>query len=95
MSAHTPGPWTGGLMIDAGGVIIAKVQTSKKYIGASGFTNPKGPDEATAIANARLIAAAPELLAALKEIANWGAGSPQPIFDRIRAAIHKATGGKP
>jgi hypothetical protein len=49
------------------------------------------------IANARLIAAAPELLAALRAVADYWAGGdvPPDIDAAMRAAILKATGGTP
>jgi hypothetical protein len=48
-------------------------------------------------ANARLIAAAPELLAALQDVADYWAGGdiPADIYAGMRAAIAKATGGQP
>lgn len=46
-------------------------------------------------ANARLIAAAPELLAALIDVyANVRSDSPE-MWERVTAAIAKATGGQP
>ena len=46
------------------------------------------------IANARLIAAAPELLEACKKAEGWLSGwaSAEPYIDVLRAAIAKATG---
>jgi hypothetical protein len=54
-------------------------------------------DEQTVMANARLIAAAPDLLAALIELDAWaihGSGTeyPQGTFEAVRAAIAKAIG---
>lgn len=48
-------------------------------------------------ANARLIAAAPDLLAALQDVADYWAGGdiPADIYAGMRAAIAKATGGRP
>jgi hypothetical protein len=47
-------------------------------------------------ANARLIAAAPELLAALQAVADYWAGGdvPEVLDTQMRAAIAKATGGQ-
>ena len=60
MSAHTPGPWTSrGTCIYGSGAKVAEVPSRLTTPGATLF-----PVEATA--NARLIAAAPELLDALK-----------------------------
>jgi hypothetical protein len=83
---HTPGPW--------------RISTIGSYgIAITGYTSviANVPDD-DAIGNARLIAAAPELLAALREITshatNFGGAplSATKMFDRARAAIAKATG---
>jgi hypothetical protein len=107
---HTPGPWHIGRendhsadrwkrnaewarVRDEAGGLIAEIAS----------VHPKGGrkscDFDIEAANARLIAAAPDLLAALKAVENdcmdrcdsllWGA-----IGTRIRAAIAKATGGE-
>ena len=91
-SAHTPGPWTlqNGTVLGADGV---------------GVTRPFERFDGAASANARLIAAAPELLAALQEIAIAASrqqGSGGDVFDfqdrlrecgdKARAAIAKAGG---
>lgn len=91
MSAHTPGPWAAGT--DA---------TGKTYV----FCNSKSLTEfsgAMKPADARLIAAAPDLLAALRHyvnvIAGPVAGDDKASFmaaireadNRARAAIAKAT----
>lgn len=89
MSAHTPGPWQ---FIDILGACI--VRAGQREV----LAYRHSPD-AENKANARLIAAAPELLAALELIAEQsseGAGSTGPAgwFGAIaRAAIAKATGG--
>ena len=81
---HTPGPWR---------------------IGDAGFT-VFGPPKPGALpetiapvknrANARLIAAAPELLAALEAVADYWAGGdvPEALDTQMRAAIIKATGAQ-
>lgn len=46
-------------------------------------------------ANARLIAAAPELLAALEELVGWQTCVPDAVVEAARAAIAKATGEQP
>ena len=84
MSKHTPAPWKffelgGSIEIDEG-VVIADIRGWHR-------------SEKTAIANAILIAAAPDLLEALIEILD----SPAETFtahtwDKARAAIAKATG---
>jgi hypothetical protein len=101
---HTPGPWRftvesvndeWGIVIDASGGIIANVNSET------------GPDATSAPAmrqmpmraNGALLAAAPDLLAALKWIADHGdagAGGRPAYHDmraKARAAIAKAEGG--
>ena len=88
MSKYTPGPWhtagEQGVQIRSAKDQIAKVWTMR------------GNEWK---ANARLIAAAPDLLEALKEIVDAadGAGWEQldPSFKKARAAIAKATGEQP
>lgn len=71
---------------------------------AAGTVATISPDLIAHKANARLIAAAPELLAALQSVMTWWANSTPPedgeddsmpadIFDAAHAAIAKATGG--
>ena len=87
---HTPGPWKAGTTVsDDSGRPVAKV-------------NFKHQPTHWANGNARLIAAAPELLAALQlasvELANMRAGLKPLVGDlqradvAVRAAIAKATG---
>lgn len=82
--SHTPGPWElrgCRLVTDHHGVVIAE------RISANGPGTPE--------ANACLIAAAPELLEALKLLidpANACCPVDHPAFGRARAAIAKATG---
>lgn len=112
MSNHTPGPWT-HLRMKLGpkqkdrrcGFVINGPDTSEPLpvrvcdlrvpAGSGGFGEGK--------ANARLISAAPELLAALVEIVGqenpnrWGYDAARKALDddwrdRARAAIAKATG---
>lgn len=87
MSTHTPGPWeeTYGKKIYANGRVVAEVMTHERE------------HEAEDNANARLIAAGPDLLAALSEIINYAGGADSAIddpyvMDRAVAALNKATG---
>lgn len=99
MSAHTPGPWSWWTSCSFrrlsatwdGDVLHAVIQRSDGHPDIH-FPNggPEGPD-------ARLIAAAPELLEALEEILNYSGGADSAldddyVMDRARAAIAKATG---
>jgi len=92
---HTPGPWmrthgSGRYYIKTDKQSIATVFSSNGEFGC-----PTNPTSEQASANARLIAAAPELLALLIELVDME--GPQPGTsawgDKARAAIAKATGG--
>ena len=108
MSEHTKGPWE-VVRTDAG--IIVRTESAKKtrfgasrYAAIGGFDRSDPEQLAEALANARLIAAAPELLEALKGLAEayCRAGAPltreeraedRKRFFAARAAIAKATEG--
>lgn len=81
---HTPGPWKYGeakgylIVWDQNGWGVAEVKVSR--------------GEDAALANAKLIAAAPELLAALKHIVGGALSLPRFAEEEARAAITKATG---
>jgi len=90
MSTHTPGPWR----IAPHSKWLLKIETADRVI-CDGFS---GSHED--YANARLIAAAPDLLAALARLVespgvNEDMLSPETIAaaDAARAAIAKAQGG--
>jgi len=85
VSGPTPGPWTinewsGDFQIGPGAELVCEV--------------PKGhgSQRLEAEANARLIAAAPDLLEACKRIAVDGFGVPIGDLEFLRAAIAKAEG---
>lgn len=89
MSAHTPGPWT---TFPRGGNRGVDICHSGNKALAVTVHDPEENDDA----NSNLIAAAPDLLAALKSIAE-GCSFPEndvqrAIRDRARAAISKAEG---
>ena len=92
---HTPGPWYCTSENDS---VTGQVSTKPVGYGSYGDIALTFGDDAKA--NARLIAAAPDLLAALNEIASWGDGGVGPHMDEpgaaciARAAIAKATGGQ-
>lgn len=96
MSTHTPGPW----YKDAGLVRADRVAVAA-YAGNGTIRYPSNPDEVEA--NARLIAAAPDLLAELNSLlvitelmANGGRKSDVYWKDTaasIKAIIRKATKG--
>lgn len=94
MSKHTPGPWAATPCLDVGRYGPPwTIRVDKQTVVASliGAALHRGAE--TAEANARLIAAAPDLLAALKELLPmWESGIREPWVERARAAIAKAEG---
>lgn len=100
MSTHTPGPWE--IADLAHGLIVRTESLRKSKYGASryaaigGFDRSDPQQFAEALANARLIAAAPDLLEALGLLLNdVGRASSLPGAVLARAAIKKATEVKP
>lgn len=101
MSKHTPGPWATVEWpkpnIDGPYLKISVHHRSETCHGGdhcvveAGHTTPEA--DATARANARLIAAAPDLLEALQEALKFMTPT-SPLADMTRAAIAKATGLK-
>ena len=96
MSKHTPGPWS--VVEHDHAICIQTESPSKTKYGASRYAAIGGFDRndraqlEEARANARLIAAAPELLEALKVLVENGGIGPEQMFHDARAAIAKATG---
>ena len=95
---HTPGPWIlqGGRSFRTQGGQFYLAYSTLKTTGEPSFKDFVELD-----ANARLIAAAPELLAALHEMLPivamrvQGTTDGEPLLKRARAAIAKATGATP
>ena len=87
MNKHTPGPWfyetgnTEALIVERDGTTVAELQTTYQTTAHRSLE-----------ANARLIAAAPDLLAALQSLINDQRDASLPILSQARAAITKATG---
>lgn len=85
---HTPGPWSefgpGNPQV-YGGDPVRRIAVLDRQTGAS-------MDEC--YANARLIAAAPELLAALEGVRDFWAGGdcPEDLWEELTTAIAKAKG---
>jgi hypothetical protein len=110
MTPHTSGPWSDGgtdnivtaIVGPGGGKVIARVYThTRKMVAADGRHKVVLEPDAEGIANARLIAAAPLLLAALERIteslttyaAALSLGHAfKPVLDQANAAIAAATG---
>jgi len=96
---HTPGPWRATPRTPAPWVDVDRNDGRTLAVVQAGVK-----EDLPALANARLIAAAPDLLEALYSILNlegvakWGAKDYMPgldvyyHFQKIRAAIRKATG---
>ena len=88
-AAHTPGPWEQSTVKAANGDVCHGVKSSAAFITVAWLN---GRTENEAIKNARLIAAAPELLEALK-LARQIIGRPDDYCTKIiDSAIAKATG---
>lgn len=102
-NTHTPGPWNLGskdiadiggfrvnrFAISGSGVAIASVWAGDPQKALAGV-------EHEGVANARLIAAAPELLTALSEVVRWLGNtgtlySTDKLIPHLRAAIKNAT----
>lgn len=104
MSKHTPGPWRAGI----NGVVKAGRYNVCPTVTAGGSSKGMMDEREVIAANARLIAAAPDLLAALGSAWQWMDGQAEgqskgghATFDLMmlreqrdiaRAAIDKATG---
>ena len=90
MTEHTPGPWT---LVEADDELLTRVKSeSGERVARCDFD---GIDDSIAVSNAKLIAAAPEMLEILLELQEAGFSFDQwnlPITlgDRINEAIRKA-----
>ena len=98
---HTPGPWKPFTRyVSANGRFLAKAFEANDATETPGFISQQEPQQsqAEAVANARLIAAAPELLSALVTLlhhADLGEIHDEETavaVNNARAAIAKATG---
>lgn len=94
MASHTPGPWVLGecrrMTVGGFGFPVADKDGNTPAFVASWRDN--AAEEGSA--NARLIAAAPDMLAALKAAERWmsGEGIATDALDMVRAAIARAEG---
>ena len=93
---HTPGPWAVQDIKSDGTMVYRRICVGNTSVGSVGaYKLPKGR-EAEAEANARLIAAAPELLEAFKRARSFlergGSGAPFAAANALSAAIAKAEG---
>lgn len=86
---HTPGPWRIGTAPPNGEQTIGNLSGMMVAVATSGGTM-RAPET---LANAHLIAAAPELLAALQGLLQaLPSATTHPAIKAARAAIAKATG---
>jgi hypothetical protein len=87
---HTPGPW-GFQYTDESGECFVIAKNLGGMVGAAlpWPSEIEARDFRRVVANARLIAAAPDLLAALMDLDEHG--HTQAIWDRAKRAIAKAT----
>lgn len=92
---HTPGPWQPFTRyVTAKGRFLAKAFEANDATEQPGFSAGQEPQQSQteAAANARLIAAAPELLAALEHLMRYDFGDSDGA-KQARDAIAKAKGG--
>jgi hypothetical protein len=95
-SKHTPGPWNVETANKYGEIRITASAT-KKHTYLIALTSPDCPDSQTQEANTSLMAAAPDLLAALESLLPAyddarAAGHGEILIAQARAAIAKAKG---
>lgn len=97
MTQHTPGPWT---IANYPHAVVVQMESRKKtaygasrYAAIGGFDRSDPEQMAEALANACLIAAAPDLLAALQAMRARCAVADPFTVAQADAAIAKATGG--
>jgi hypothetical protein len=92
---HTPGPWRVGYGFAETGVFSADGETLVANTHGSARNFSREEQIAEQDANACLIAAAPDMLAALEAALSTGVLEHGGIADIVRAAIAKATGDLP
>ena len=95
MSKHTKGPWHTGQGNGEGSIFAdeGRMRFENGTVLYPICTMNTGWDEAEDAANARLVAAAPELLEALQNLENDDGRIPDHAWAMVQAAIAKATGG--
>lgn len=94
MSAHTPGPWC--VCHHTPKTIYAGDDPYDGYQPVLGGTTGSEVSDEEELTNARLMAAAPELLDACRELAAWmeSHGCVPPCLSRAKAVISKAESGE-
>jgi len=93
MSGHTPGPWDANISKGCFSITVGQPKSDYEIIAMVTNYECSRPD-AERDANARLIAAAPELLAACEQLTELDVMVVGPDaeewFEQVRAAIKKA-----
>lgn len=99
MSEHTPGPWMACVGNGSGSFWIVHHKTDTEdggYFGRVEALHSTEEARETARANAKLIGAAPDLLAACELVVKCYKGTASheqvPAWEAVNAAIHKAKG---
>ena len=92
MSAHTPGPWYVGERASYHGMSFIEIHSEAKIGRIKMPAHLLGPVARTDQENARLIAAAPDLLAALQFLMTASGEQLTTAFEQAQEAITKATG---
>ena len=93
MSGHTPGPWGTAQGQNAGNIGVRARGAAELFRVAYVPVLPMDGCREEAEANARLIAAAPELLSALKRLAAFACHTAPPdLYEAVYLAIAKAEG---
>lgn len=91
MAEHTPGPWHAPILND--GSTTGYVWAEEPHGGIVATVMPLGPnDPSDYVANARLIAAAPDMLEVLEDSDYAHCNCESPRCLRARAVIAKARG---
>ena len=93
MNKHTPGPWD-ALKGRDGNIRGIKGRHGPEIVNVINWNGISSPASSVGQANARLIAAAPELLEACMAAAEYDALLDDFTLASLRAAIAKATGEK-
>ena len=93
MSTHAPGPWAIIPQLSPEGDVATVYNTTEGWVSIHAPSWVNIGDQKVAMANARLISAAPDLLEALKGVLRV-ADRATVEFDAASAAIAKATGGE-
>ena len=92
MNSYTPGPWVAvGGWVEHPDDDVADICTCDIELMEQGKLG-RSSDEITA--NARLIAAAPEMLEALVDLLGWQTFAPDDVVTQAHAAIARARGEK-